>query len=312
MEIHQVRYFLAVTEELNLTRAAERCSVSQPSMTRAIKALEDEFGGPLFHRERARTHLTELGRMLLPHMQEIMQRTTETRRLAEGFRTAERAMLKLGLMCTIAPANLIELVRSLKASHPGVELQILDATAGSLAERLDAGDLEVAIFCRPEGIAENHHSLPLYSERFVIAVSPDHPLAALETIRVRDLHGADYLDRIHCEQGEAVSAIFKEQGVVDRTVYTSDRDDWILAMAAAGLGYSFLPEQCAQHPGIVTRPLVDPEIWRQVALVTVRGRPHSAPLGAFVREVTRAYRNRPGTLLPCFEAEASSDDLPIA
>lgn len=88
--------------------------------------------------------------------------------------------------------------------------------------------------------------MPLYRERFVIAVSSDHALAALDAIRVRDLTGADYLDRVHCEQGEIVSAIFKDQGVVDRTVYTSDRDDWILAMAAAGLGYAFLPEQCAR------------------------------------------------------------------
>ena len=298
MEMHQVRYFLAVAEELNFTRAAERCFVSQPSMTRAIKALEDEFGGSLFHRERSRTHLTELGRMLLPHIQEIAQRAMETKRLADDFRTAERAKLKLGLMCTIAPGQLIELVRAVKIGHPGIELQILDATGDTLADRLDTGDLEVAIFCRPAGIASNHHNLPLYRERFVIAVSADHPLAQREAVRVRDLSGADYLDRIHCEQGEVASAIFKEQGIVDRTVYASDRDDWILAMAAAGLGYAFLPEQCAQYPGVVTRPLVEPEVWREVGLVTARGRPHSAPLGAFVREATKAFRKRPGTVLP--------------
>ena len=67
MEMHQVRYFLAIADELNFTRAAERRKASQPSLTRAIKQLEEEFGGPLFHRERAKTHLSDLGRIVLPH-----------------------------------------------------------------------------------------------------------------------------------------------------------------------------------------------------------------------------------------------------
>ena len=71
MEMHQVRYFLAVADELNFTRAAERCNVAQPSLTRAIKLLEEELGGPLFHRERANTHLSELGRMVKPYLEQV-------------------------------------------------------------------------------------------------------------------------------------------------------------------------------------------------------------------------------------------------
>ena len=73
MEMHQIRYFLAVCETLNFTRAAEACNVSQPSLTRAIKGLEDELGGPLFRRERNNTHLTGLGEMMRPHLTQVMQ-----------------------------------------------------------------------------------------------------------------------------------------------------------------------------------------------------------------------------------------------
>jgi hypothetical protein len=66
VEMHQIRYFLALCKEFNFTKAAERCNVAQPSLTRAIKLLEEEFGGPLVHRERVNTHLTELGRMVRP------------------------------------------------------------------------------------------------------------------------------------------------------------------------------------------------------------------------------------------------------
>jgi LysR family hydrogen peroxide-inducible transcriptional activator len=83
MEMHQVRYFLAVAEQLNFTKAAESCNVSQPSLTRAIKLLEEEFGGLLFHRERANTHLTDLGRTVLPHLQQIYDEAHAAKRRAQ-------------------------------------------------------------------------------------------------------------------------------------------------------------------------------------------------------------------------------------
>ena len=75
MELHEIRYFLALSKTLNFTKAAEMCNVSQPALTRAIQKMEDELGGLLFSRERSNTHLTELGRMLEPHLTEVLTRT---------------------------------------------------------------------------------------------------------------------------------------------------------------------------------------------------------------------------------------------
>jgi DNA-binding transcriptional LysR family regulator len=85
MEMHQVRYFLALCEELNFTRAAERCNVAQPSLTRAIKQLEEELGGALFRRERANTHLSELGRTLKPYLEQVYHRAEDAKRQAHEF-----------------------------------------------------------------------------------------------------------------------------------------------------------------------------------------------------------------------------------
>jgi len=82
---------------------------------------------------------------------------------------------------------------------------------------------------------------------------------------------------------DAIVSVTK-QYVGGPTVYQSERDDWILAMAAAGLGYAFMPALCVDHPGVVALPLVEPEIWREIALVTVRGRPHSPGVGALMHE----------------------------
>jgi LysR family hydrogen peroxide-inducible transcriptional activator len=288
MELHQIRYFLSLCDELNFTRAAERCRVAQSSLTRAIKALEQELGGALFHRERANTHLSKLGQKVKPFLEQAYGHVEGARKQAQDFVRAQTATLRLGLMSTVAPLRLYELVAALRARHPDIALQIVDATAQALQERLLAGDLDVAIYALP-GLAgdERLNVLPLYREPFVIAVRPAHRLARRDVVRMLDLSGESYLRRTHCEYDAVTQETFTRQGVNGPTVYQSDRDDWILAMAAAGLGYGVMPAFGATYPGVVALPLIEPEMARDIALVTVRGRPDSAGVGALVREVMR-------------------------
>ncbi|PSC06066.1 LysR family transcriptional regulator [Alsobacter soli] len=289
MEMHQIRYFLALCEDLNFTRAAERCHVAQPSLTRAVKLLEDELGGPLFHRERANTHLSELGRMVRPHLEEVYERAQQAKREALDFSKLKRTTLRIGIMCTIAPYQLVDLLTAVQVRHPGVELHIVDAAAPQLEERLVQGDLEVAIYCRPQvGDDDRLHRMALFREQMMIVVAPTHRFAGHNVVRAQDLDGERYVNRANCEFTGIAGPIWKDHGATCSLVYRSERDDWVLAMVAAGLGFGFMPESCVTHPGVVARPLIDPEFWREVNLVTVRGRPHSPAVGAFVREAMRA------------------------
>src|SRR5205085_8969255 len=100
-----------------------------------------------------------------------------------------------------------------------------------------------------------------------------------------------------------------ERGTFTNMVYRSERDDWILAMVASGLGFGFIPEYSINHPGVVARPLVEPEFWREVSLVTVRGRPHSPAVGAFVREAMRAqWLGQPALAVRLASEQAAADD----
>src|SRR3954453_15763832 len=309
MEMHQVRYFLALSEELNFTRAAERCHVAQPSLTRAIKQLEEEMGGALFHRERANTHLSELGRTLKPYLEQVYNRAEQAKREAQEFIRLQKTPLRLGLMCTIAPTLLLDLVAAVRMRHPGIELHIIDEAAPALQERLIGGALDVAVYALPSLSADERlHHMPLYREQFHIVIEPGHRLAMLDAIRVKDLDGEHYLARVNCEMGPVADAVFDAQGVGGSTVYQSERDDWILAMAAAGLGYAFMPSLSVNHPGVVARALVEPEIWREVALVTVRGRPHSPGVGALVREAM----NVRWVGKPAMAVERAKTSLPVA
>jgi DNA-binding transcriptional LysR family regulator len=150
MEIQEIRYFLALAETLNFTRAAERCNVSQPALTRAIRHLEDKLGGPLVHRERGNTHLTELGRIMHPYFREVVEQLEEARKHAKSISKLDGARLTVGLMCTIGPHRLVELFSAFREANASVEIHMKDAPASQLEEALLKGDIDVALFCRPE------------------------------------------------------------------------------------------------------------------------------------------------------------------
>ena len=125
----------------------------------------------------------------------------------------------------------------------------------------------------------------MFREQMVVVAAPDHKFAVGNAVSVRQLDGERYVNRAKCGFRRYAGEIFAEQGVRVETVYRGERDDWVLAMIAAGQGFGFMPASIAVHPGVVTRPLVDPEFWREVSLVTVRGRPHSHPVATLVRQI---------------------------
>ena len=289
MELHEIRYFLALSKTLNFTRAAEICNVSQPALTRAIQKMEDELGGLLFARERNNTHLTELGRLLEPHLTEVLDRTQEAKETATRFLRLDSAQLRLGVMCTIGPVRFVSFLSRFRTDNPGVEMTLVEAVPDRLCELLLKGELDVALLAKPEGFASPLQPQPLYQERFVIACSAGHPFARKNVVRVADLDGEPYLARINCEYFDALRDVCHANGSRLVGSVRSERDDWILTMVAAGMGVCFLPEFSNTIPGVISRHVVDPQVAREVSLVTVAGRRWSSPLSAFVRAV-RQYR----------------------
>ncbi len=287
MEMHQIKYFLVLAEELNFTRAAERCNVAQPSITRAIKMLEAELGGPLFHRERNNTHLSQLGRVMLPYLTQVYENAETVKKQAADFTSLKKTPLRLGLMCTIAPDYLLNFIKTVLSRHPGISLQIVDAPAQQLETALLSGEREVAIYAMPAKPRDDRlHYIPLYEEEFMLVAPKDHQLCSHAVVPIKALTGERYLSRINCEYGSSIDHLFDEQQVDWPTVYESERDDWILAMVAAGLGLAFMPRYSVTHPEVDSRPL-SPGFSRQVSLVTVRGRPRSPAVGALVAEAMR-------------------------
>ncbi len=290
MELHQVRYFLAVAEELNFSRAAEKCNVSQPALSRAIILLEAEFGGPLFHRERRLTNLSPLGRMVKPYLEQIWHESDEALRAAREYagKTEEKHTIKLGIMTTIAPDQFTDLIAAVPRSHAGINMVLSDANAFELEKRLADGDIDAAIYALPGKDANGKfHHIPLFREQMVIVVHPQHHFANLAAIPVRDLNGEAYIHRNHCEFAGYADGILAAHGVTVSPAYYSDSEDWTQAMIAAGLGFGFMPRHSVNNPDVVALPLIEPEFWRVVSLVTIADRAHSPALGVLVREAMR-------------------------
>jgi LysR family hydrogen peroxide-inducible transcriptional activator len=285
MDIHHIRYFLAVCETRNFTRAAQKCNVTQPALSRAIQQLEDEVGGLLFRRERNLTHITDLGTLLRPRFQQIVEELTGVRQEASRFLCLNDAHLKVGIMCTVGPRRFTGLLTDFHMRHRGIQLQLIEGVPTRLSQLLESGEIDVAIMSSSESFPERFDKTSLFRERFMLAFPTGHRFSEFASIPIVEVDGEIYLRRINCEYWDYLSQLCEERGVATRVSYSSEREDWIQNMVAGGLGICFIPEFSAVIPGLQVRPVIDPEVAREVCLVTVAGRRFSPAVLAFVNAV---------------------------
>lgn len=288
MQMQQIRYFVAIAETLNFTRAAERCNVTQPALTRAIRALEEELGGALINRARANTHLTELGRLMEPYFRSILDQSESARSSADQFLTSADARLRVGVLCTIGPALVSTFIADFSNRHEDVAIELDALDHEALKGGLLKGALDVALMASPAPFGDEFHAMPLFEERFAVAMPHCHRLANSASVPCAELDGERYVNRANCEYYDAVSAVFAERGIKMREVFSSECDDWVVAMIKAATGVGLFPEFTLRDPDIILRPLTDPAFSRSVGIVTMRGRRHSPAVGAFVREAKMA------------------------
>ncbi len=142
---------------------------------------------------------------------------------------------------------------------------------------------------RSNGLGDNYRAEPLYTERYVVLLPPQHPLRERNALGLRDLSEQPYVDRLSCEMREMVMGVCAEMGVKLYARFRSEREDWVQAMVMANVGFAFMPEYSVTHPDSVSRPLVEPAVKRTISLITVRGRKHSPAVAAFIRTI-RAHK----------------------
>jgi LysR family transcriptional regulator, hydrogen peroxide-inducible genes activator len=285
MEMHEIKYFLAACRTLNFHRAAELSHVSQPALTRAVHKLEAELGGHLFHRERSHIRLTDFGRLMRSHLEQVLQQADTAKVAAKSFLKLEAAPLTLGVMCTIGPLRFVGFLNDFREQHPGIEVSVIENVPGRLSQLLLDGTLDIALMAQPNPFDARLSVAPIFCERFGLAFPVGHRFEQRNTLHVTDVRGENYLSRINCEYRDYLGELCSQHGVAIRRAYRSEREDWIMAMVAAGMGICFLPEFSAVHPGIRHRLVTEPEVVREVSLVSVAGRTFPPAVSAFVKAV---------------------------
>src|SRR5215813_2769780 len=213
MEMHQVRYFLAVARVLNFTRAADECNVTQPSLTRAIKQLEAELGGDLFRRERPAAQLTELGQRMHPLLKQCYEAAAGARSLASSFRSGEIGALRIALAHSIDLALLIPHLDQIKRQFNRLEFRFLRGSGREVGELLKKGEAELGIAAEIDEAWKRLDVWPLFTEDFHLVVSKDHRLAERSSIEFDDLRSEQLLSRTYCEHAKRISTSLREHGI---------------------------------------------------------------------------------------------------
>ena len=292
MEMHQVRYFLAVTRTLNFTRAADECNVTQPSLTRAIKQLEGELGGDLFRRERPAAQLTELGQRMLPLLRQCYDAALGARTLASSFRTGDIGALRLALSHTLDIAILIPFLEELKRSFKGLEFKLMRGSAEQLAEHLKKGDAELAIAAGIDEEWDRLDSWPLFTEEFHLVVSDGNALAQQPSLDFDDLKQQKLLLRGYCENREQASELFRSRDIdVDHGHEVASEQD-LMRLVAADFGISIMPESTTTPEPLKRMRVNGLDMTRTVRLYGVAGRQRTAVATAILKLLRSADWNQ--------------------
>jgi len=286
MELHQLRYFVAVAETGSFTRAAEREGVTQPTLSEQILRLESKdkgIGRRLFDRLGRKVVLTDAGQVLLGHAQGVLAAMGEAERAVRD--SGEGGRLRVGAIPTVAPFLLPPAVTRFRKDHPAVQLLLKEDLTERLLADLLSGELDVALMALPIR-DERLHVEKLFSEPLVVALPPGHKLAAKAEVKLADVVDEPFilLDDVHCF-GDQVLSFCHRGGLEPRVVCRGEQIVTLLAMVAAGQGISVVPEMAAVADvakNCVYRPLGKPVPSRTLCAVWHKQRYRPASLREFV------------------------------
>jgi len=275
MTLTELRYIVAVARERHFGRAAEACFVSQPTLSVAIKKLEEELEVKIFERGASEVSVTPLGEALVRQAQVVIEQAQSLREMARHGQNPLAGPLRLGIIYTIGPYLLPELTRQVIERTPQMPLILQENFTARLLEMLRAGELDCAIMAEPfpdTGLAV----APLYDEPFMVAVPRTHPLAKRKRISAEELKqetmlllGTGHCFRDHVLEVCPEYARFSSEAEGIRKSFEGSSLETIKYMVAAGMGVTVVPQlsvPAEKQPHIVYVPFAAPVPTRRVVL----------------------------------------------
>lgn len=283
MEFHQIRYFLALADTLNFTRAAELCNVSQPSLTRAVRKLEDELGGALVFRERSNSHLTELGRVMVPKLREIFERAEQVTEVAGAFHQQSVASVRVAVSHSIDPHLLAYPLRELSRAVPELEIQLERLKPDEIVLSLREGLADMAVAGDINEEWDRLDKWTLFEEGFSVVLPVNHPMSGRHVIHGYELDALGLLARGFCEDARPFLHAIDTDSAEMRSKHQVSTENDLVAFVEAGFGCAVVPNSTHTPPGLARIPLSTNEAMRSVNLFTVSGRQRSPACSTLVK-----------------------------
>lgn len=261
MELRHLRYFVAVAEELNFRRAAERLHVTRPALSKQIKDLESETGLRLLERDTVSVSLTDAGAVFLAEARSILADVTRAVELAREAQDGRRGQLRIGSVGQIASGFLPGALKAFGEEFPGVEVKFVEMTPVEQLAALARGEIHVGFaYGREANGIPGISSLLLVTSLFGLSLSKLHPMARRTSIRPAEVRSSTFLtlgdDNTSTHRRE-IRRIFEEEGIKPRTLRQVPSFESLLTLVSADQGLTLLPEvlDLRQSHGIVTVPL---------------------------------------------------------
>lgn len=284
MTLQELKYLVAVARERHFGRAAEKCFVSQPSLSVAIRRLEDELGVTVFERTRNEVVVTDIGREIVAQAERVLDEAARVRQVAAAGRDQLNGVLRLGVIHTIAPYVLPELVGALRVRAKHLALDLEENQTDHLDRMLREGAIDVALLALPFE-APGIEVIPVYSEDFEIIVPARHPWARRKQVAAAELTDENLLllSVGHCLRDQVLEACARFARPND-TAKQGNSLETLRSMVASGLGITVLPATAltARYASALVRriPFAPPVPARRVVLAARRGyhRPRAVAL----------------------------------
>ena len=248
MKLSELRYLVALAREGSFSKAAHDCSVSQPTLSMAIARLEDELAVHLFERGKGFVSPTAVGMRVVSQAQKALDEVYKIVHIAQEGRNPLEGPLRLGVIHTIGPYLLPQLVQSLKQVAPGMPLLIEENMTANLSRMLLDNEIDVAIIALPFTVP-GVLTRPIYDENFVVIVPHEHPWENRPTIKAEDIAAEEVLllKAGNCFRDQVLDAC-PEVSEPESDVRLGHSIGTIRCMVASGLGISILPEGALQGP----------------------------------------------------------------
>ncbi len=274
MDIQRIRYFLEVARQKNFSRAAEICHVSQPSLSQQIKKLEEEVGGPLFHRNHGRVAISPLGESFLQYAQAIMASVASAEEfVAETFSQARR-VVRFGALPTIAPYLVPEIFTAISKREPGIKFELLENRTEYLIEALAIGTIDFALMSPPTSIDSVCDHLVLCRDELLLTLPANHPLANARRISPAKLADESIilLEDSHCLSRQ-VADYCTRAGLTPDISIRGSQIETLLRLVELGFGLTFTPQIAVDAnigSKLVFRSLSKDPCYREIRLMWLR------------------------------------------